>query len=179
MTSVLVPLADGSEEMEAVIAIDVFRRVPWSVTSVGIRPGVVTGSRRVRLVPDAVWTEVEPSAFDILVIPGGQAGAEALSRDERILEAVRFFVTAGKWVAAICAGPLVLQAAGVLAGRRATCHPAVTLTQTERREDRVVVDGRLITSQGPGTSFEFVLAIVREVEGTAKAAELAKSMVVA
>lgn len=178
MTSVLVPLADGSEEMEAVIAIDVFRRVPWSVTSAGIRPGVVTASRRVRLVPDAVWAEIEPAAFDILVIPGGQAGAEALSRDERVLEAVHLFMETGKWVAAVCAGPLVLQAAGVLTGRRATCHPAVTLTQTERQEDRVVVDGRLITSQGPGTSLEFALAIVREVESPAKATELAQAMVI-
>lgn len=178
MISVLVPLADGSEEMEAVIAIDVFRRVPWSVTAAAIRPGVVTASRRVRLVPDAVLAEVKPETFDILVIPGGQAGAQALSRDERILEAVRLFVKTGKWVGAVCAGPLVLEAAGVLAGRRATCHPAVALTQTERQENRVVIDGRLVTSQGPGTTIEFALAIVREVEGPAKAAELAKAMVV-
>jgi len=85
----------------------------------------------------------------------------------------------GKWVIAVCTGPLVLQAAGVLAGRRVTCHPAVRLTQTRRLEDRVVVDGRLITSQGPGSSFEFVLAVIGAVEGREKADDLAKSMVVA
>jgi len=90
-------------------------------------------------------------------------------------------MAAGKWVAAICAGPLVLQAAGVLAGRRATCHPGVAgeLKQTPRLNDRVVADGRLITSQAPGTALEFALALVRAVEGERKANELAKAMVVA
>ena len=179
MHSVLVPLADGSEEMEAVIVIDTLRRVPWKVTAAGIKPGIITASRGVRLAPDAAWSEIDPSAFDILVIPGGKAGVEALSRDERVLATVSSFVQAEKWVAAVCAGPLVLQAAGVLAGRRATCHPAISMAQTKRLADRVVIDGRLITSQGPGTSLEFALAIVREIEGAAKANELAKSMVVA
>jgi 4-methyl-5(b-hydroxyethyl)-thiazole monophosphate biosynthesis len=176
MHNVLVPIADGSEEMEVVIAIDTFRRVPWKVTAAGIEPGIITASRGVRLMPDAAWSEIDPSAFDILVIPGGKAGADALSRNERVLEAVRSFVHEKKWVAAVCAGPLVLQAAGVLAGRRATCHPAVSLAQTKRLEKRVVIDGRLITSQGPGTTLEFALAIVREIEGALKADDLAKSM---
>ena len=179
MLNVLLPLADGVEEMEVVMAIDTFRRVPWKVMAVGIKPGLVTASRGVRLLPDAAWSEIDPSAFDILVIPGGQAGTEALARDERVLDAVRSFMRGGKWVAAICAGPLVLQAAGVLAGRRATCHPAVALTQTERLPERVVIDGRLITSQGPGTTLEFALAVVREIEGAAKAEQLGQSMVVA
>ena len=179
MLQVLMPLADGSEEMEAVIVIDTLRRVPWKVTAAGIGQGVVTGSRGVRLVPDAAWSEIDPMAFDVLVIPGGQAGVEALARDQRVLDAVRAFDKAGKWLAAVCAGPLVLQAAGVLAGRRVTCHPAVSLTQAKRLADRVVVDGHLITSQGPGSTLEFALAIVREIEGAAKAEQLAKSMVVA
>jgi putative intracellular protease/amidase len=89
-------------------------------------------------------------------------------------------MASGKWVAAICAGPLVLQAAGVLKGRRVTCHPGVAgeFTQTPRLNDRVVVDGRLITSQAPGTAFEFALELIRAVEGDRKANELAKNMVV-
>ena len=178
MLNVVVPIADGIEEMEAIIVVDVFRRVPWKVICAGIKPGIVTASRGVRLVPDAIWAEIDPLLFDVLVIPGGKAGAEALSRAEQFLEAVRLFMRSGKWVAAVCAGPLVLQAAGVLAGRRVTCHPDVALAQTKRLKDRVVVDGRLITSQGPGSSFEFALAIIGALEGRAKAAELAKSMVV-
>lgn len=179
MKSVLIPLADGVEEMEAVTIIDGCRRVPWTVTSTGIKPGMVTASRGVRLMPDAVWAEIDPSAFDILIIPGGQAGTEALSRDERVIDTVRLFMREGKWIAAICAGPLVLQAAGVLAGRQATCHPAVTLSQTRRLEDRVVVDNRLITSQGPGSSLEFVLEIIKAVENPERAADMAQSMIVA
>ncbi len=179
MIKVLMPLADGSEEMEAVIVIDTFRRVPWEVTAAGTSPGIVTGARGVRLVPDASLAEIDPSDYDVLVIPGGQAGVESLARDVRVVDAVRSFVNADKWVAAVCAGPLVLQAAGVLAGRRVTCHPAVTLTQAQRLSDRVVIDGHLITSQGPGTTLEFALAIVREIEGVAKSAQLAQSMVTA
>lgn len=178
--NVLIPIADGSEEMEVVIVVDTLRRVPWNVVAAGIAPGPVTASRGVRLLPDAAWADLKPETFDLLVIPGGKKGVEALSRDERILAAIRQFVTQGKWVAAICAGPLVLQAAGVLKGRRATCHPGVAgeLTQTARLNDRVVVDGRLITSQGPGTTIEFALAIIRAVEGDRKAGELAKAMIV-
>ena len=178
MIKVLMPLADGSEEMEAVIVIDTLRRVPWNVTAAGISPGIVTGARGVHLVPDDSLSEIDPLAFDVLVIPGGQAGVEALARDERVLDAVRAFDKAGKWLAAVCAGPLVLQAAGVLAGCRVTCHPAVTLTQAKRLADRVIVDGCLITSQGPGTTLESALAIVRAIEGPAKADKLAQSMVV-
>lgn len=176
MTAALILLANGVEEMEAVIVIDTFRRAKWKVTAAGVGTEVVIASRGVRLLPDVAWSEIDPEKFDVLVIPGGQAGTEALAREARVLEAVRSFVRAGKWVAAICAGPLVLQAAGVLTGRRATCHPAVVLTQTERLPERVVVDGRLITSQGPGTTLEFALAIVREIEGPAQAAQLAQAM---
>ena len=116
----------------------------------------------------------------MLVIPGGYDGVMALAKDARLLATVRTFMANGKWVAAICAGPLVLQAAGVLKGRRVTCHPGVAseLTQTPRLNERVVVDGRLITSQAPGTAFEFALELIRAVEGDQKADELAKSMVV-
>lgn len=178
MPKVLVPLADGVEEMEAVIVIDVLRRAGWEVAGVGLREGPVTASRGVKLVPDRTWSEVEPGSFDVLMLPGGAGGTAALAADVRVLEAVRGFVKAGKHVGAVCAGPLVLQAAGVLAGRRVTCHPAVAgkLTATAWVADRVVVDGKLVTSQGPGTSFEFVLAMVRLVDGPEKAREIAAGM---
>ena len=96
----------------------------------------------------------------------------------RILQTVRDFVHAGKWIGAVCAGPLVLQAAGVLNSRRVTCSPAVAsqLTATRRLEDRVVTDGRLVTSQGPGTCFAFALAMVEHIEGAEKAMTLAQAM---
>lgn len=178
--NVLMPVADGSEEMEIVIVVDTFRRAKWKVVIAGLGAGAIRASRGVRLVPDEAWADIKPETFDMLVIPGGWEGVTALAKDERLLATVRAFMANGKWVAAICAGPLVLQAAGVLQGRRATCHPGVVgeLTQTQRLNDRVVVDGRLITSQAPGTAFEFALALIRTVEGDRKADELAKAMVV-
>ncbi|MDD5676799.1 MAG: DJ-1/PfpI family protein [Kiritimatiellae bacterium] len=178
--NVLIPAADGSEEMEIVIVADIFRRVKWNVVIAGLGPGAIRASRGVRLMPDTAWEDVIPDAFDMLVIPGGGDGVKAMMKEQRLLAAVRTFMASGKWVAAICAGPLVLQAAGVLHGRRATCHPGVAgeFTQAPRLNDRVVIDGRLITSQAPGTCFEFALELIRAVEGDRKADELAKAMVV-
>lgn len=178
MPNVLVPLANGVEEMEAVIIIDVLRRAQWKVVTAGIDDGVVTASRGVRLVPDQPWAGLDPSGFDVLMIPGGGPGVERLIKDARFLATIREFDLAGKWIGAVCAAPLTLQAAGILRGRRVTCHPAVAdrLTVTPRLDDRVVVEGRLVTSQGPGTSMEFALAMVRLVEGDRKAQSLAQSM---
>lgn len=181
MTRVLVPLANGVEEMEAVIIVDVLRRAEWTVMTAGVDEGVITASRGVRLLPDMPLGEVTADSFDVLMIPGGAGGVERLAADRRVLDLVRSFSRAAKWIGAVCAGPLVLQAAGILAGRKVTCHPAAAarLTATPRLEDRVVSDDRLLTSQGPGTSFEFALAMVSLVDGKAKANALAKSMVLA
>ncbi len=181
MTTALVPLANGVEEMEAVIIVDVLRRAQWTVTTAGVDEGVITASRGVRLVPDKSLNDVTPADFDVLMIPGGAAGVDRLMADTRVLEMVRAFDRADKRIGAVCAGPLVLQAAGILTGRRATCHPGVAskLTAATRLDDRVVIDDRLVTSQGPGTSFEFALAMVRLVDGSLKATAMAKGMVLA
>jgi len=180
MTRVLVPLANGSEEIEAVIIIDTLRRAGWDVVSAGIHDGPVTGSRGVAIVPDAEWEDVDVHAFDLMVLPGGNAGTERLSGDPRVLEAVRTFHEAGKRVAAVCAGPLVLQAAGVLGGRTVTCHPGVAerITQARRVDDKVVTDDNITTSQGPGTSFLFALSLIEIVDGKEKAAAIGRAMVV-
>jgi 4-methyl-5(b-hydroxyethyl)-thiazole monophosphate biosynthesis len=178
MTNVLVPLANGVEEMEAVIIIDVLRRAQWNVVTAGIDAGVVTASRGVRLVPDTAWLNLDPSGFDVLMIPGGGPGVERLLKDQRFLETIRSFNQAGKWIGAVCAAPLTLQAAGILQGKRVTCHPGVAaaLTATSRLNDRVVIDGKLVTSQGPGTTFEFALTLIRLLEGPEKALSIAQSM---
>jgi 4-methyl-5(b-hydroxyethyl)-thiazole monophosphate biosynthesis len=181
MIRIVVPLAAGVEEMEAVIAVDVFRRAGFAVAVRGLRAGPVRASRGVVLQPDDTWDGTEPETFDALVLPGGAAGTEALKADGRIVEAVRRFVAAGKWVAAICAAPLVLDAAGVLAGRRATCHPAARASFQPGRweEARVVVDGRIVTSQGPGTAFDFALTLVRLLGGEPLRARVAQGLVLA
>ncbi len=178
MRNALVPLADGVEEMEAVIVVDVLRRARWNVTVAAVGPLTVTASRGVRLVGDTEWAAVDPAAFDVLVLPGGMGGTQVLCRDERVLETVRCFVESERLVGAICAGPLVLQAAGVLDGRRATCHPGVRgqLRCTAALPDRVVRDGVIVTSQGPGTTFEFALALIAATDGAALARSVADGL---
>ena len=181
MQRVLVPLADGVEEMEAVIVVDMLRRVQWHVLTVGLKPGTVTAARGTRLVPDSVWDKIDPGLFDMLVIPGGARGVEALRHDQRVVDAVRKHHGQGKWIAAVCAGPLVLHDAGILAGRRATCYPgnAAEFTTAQHVNEPVVVDGNVVTSQGAGTTFAFALTLVALVEGESKARELAQAIVLA
>ncbi|MBA4387822.1 MAG: DJ-1 family protein [Verrucomicrobia bacterium] len=180
MARVIVPLADGVEEMEAVIIIDVLRRAKWDVTVAAVSGLGVKGSRGVNLVADASWAQIDADSYDVLVIPGGAEGTRILAADRRILETVRKFVSGKKLVGAICAAPLVLQAAGVLDGRKATCHPGVrqSLTSAMIQPGRVVEDGMIVTSQGPGTTIEFALALIRIVDGRAAADLVAQAMVV-
>ncbi len=179
MTRALVPMTDGTEEMEAVIVIDTLRRAKWDVVAAGMKKGAITASRGVKIIPDAAWGEIDPSSFDLIVVPGGAKGVENLLKEERLHEAIRKLHQAGKIVAAVCAGPLVLQQAGVLAGRRITCHPdnASKVTQAQWVNEPVVIDGNVITSQGAGTCFKFALAIIAQVDGAEKSAAVARGMV--
>jgi len=176
----LVPLADGVEEMEAVIVIDTLRRAQWEVTSAAIGNQTVEASRDIRLVADALWNDIDPSAYDAMVLPGGIEATRRLASHAGVLETVRVFAATGRTVAAICAAPLVLQAAGILEGREATCHPSVRadLTATSAGNGRVIVDGNVITSQGPGTAFEFALTLIRYLDDPRKAADIAEAMLV-
>ena len=179
MTRTLIPLVNGCEEMEAVIIIDTLRRAKWDVVSVGLAEGVVTGSRKVCLVPDSMWNNVIPADFDLMVLPGGAEGSEQLVNEVRVLESIRAFHKEGKIVAAICAAPLVLQAAGILQNRRFTCHPGVAaqLTQGMHTHEQVVIDENIITSQGPGTALQFACTLIACIDGPEKANAIAKEMV--
>jgi 4-methyl-5(b-hydroxyethyl)-thiazole monophosphate biosynthesis len=178
MHTVLVPIANGTEEMEAVIVIDILRRAQWTVTVAGIEPGLLTASRGVRLMPDVDWSEINPATFDILMIPGGAPGVEKFLTFQPLLDTIHQFYQAGKWVGAVCAAPLTLQAAGILNGKKATCHPGVAnrLTVTPRLPPPTVVDGRIITSQGAGTTFDFALTAIRLADSPAKAQAIADSI---
>lgn len=178
MKKILVPLAEGCEEIEAVTIIDVLRRAEFTVVAAGLREGVFAASRGVKLAPDTTFSSVHPLDFDAIVVPGGNGGVENLMKDERVLDAIRALNDAGRWVCAVCAGPLVLQAAGILAGKRVTCYPGAAehLTATPRVNERVVVDEKLITSQGPGTSMAFALEIVRQLGGASLAQRVASGL---
>lgn len=179
MPAVLVPIANGTEEMEAVIVIDVLRRAQWTVTVAGVDDNPITASRGVRILADKAWREITPADFDILMIPGGAPGVERFLQFPPLLDTIKAFHKAGKWIGAVCAAPLVLQAAGILNGRKATCHPGVAarLTTTVRSNEHTVTDGRLVTSQGAGTTFEFALTMIGLVDGLEKARAIAAALV--
>jgi 4-methyl-5(b-hydroxyethyl)-thiazole monophosphate biosynthesis len=176
----LVPLANGVEEMEAVIIIDTLRRAAWNVVSVAIEGDTtVKCSRGVRLITDKLWEQIDPADFDLIVLPGGIKGTETMTAHAGLAETIRIFLTSDRIVAAICAAPLVLQAAGVLTDRSVTCHPSVTddITITKASASNVVIDGNLITSQGPGTAMEFALTLIQHIDGEVKARQIANAMV--
>jgi len=178
MMRVLIPLAEGVEEMEAVILMDVLRRAGWKVVSAGLEAGPVTASRGVRLLPDADWDDLAPGDFDLLLLPGGGGGTERLCADDRVIGTAREFADSGRWVAAICAAPLALHKAGLLDGKSFTAYPSVKgdLPARGYQEEPVVQDGKLLTSRGPGTAFALALALIAAMDDPAKARRVADEM---
>lgn len=179
MKRVLVPIAPGFEEIEAVTVIDVLRRAGVEVTVAGTESGPIEGSRGIRLLPDKPLGEVKSEEFEMVVLPGGTQGVENLRKHPRLLPLVGEFFSQGKPVGAICAAPSLLASAGLLRGKKATSHPSVREKVAESAtysENRVVVDGKLVTSRGPGTSMEFALALVEILAGPEKVSELKRAM---
>jgi protein DJ-1 len=159
----LVLLARGSEEMEAVISIDVLRRGGIDVTVAGVDgTEPIRCSRGVVVTPDVALDDVEEN-FDVVVLPGGAEGAQRLAASAKVGEVLRKQEKSGRLVGAICAAPIALQAHGVFKDRQLTSHPSVKEMLEgwgEYSENPVVADGNLITSRGPGTAFPFALRIV-------------------
>lgn len=171
MSRVLVPLAEGFEEIEAVTVIDLLRRADIEVVTAGLAPGPVTGSHGVSLLPDMDLDAALEQPFDMVALPGGMPGAANLGADDRVLALLRLLADSGRFTAAICAAPGVLAKAGLLAGKRATSFPGFLGPEnapgTLLLEDAVVEDGKVITSRGPGTAMDFALAIIQRLEGAA------------
>ncbi|KAH9310137.1 hypothetical protein KI387_038048, partial [Taxus chinensis] len=178
---VLVPIANGSEEMEAVIIIDVLRRANINVVVASVEETLeIVASRKVKIVADKLIEEAAASAYDLIVLPGGMPGAETLSKTESLTKLLREQAASKKAYGAICASPaVVLETHGLLKDKKATAHPAFTkkLADQSAVDTRVVIDGNLITSRGPGTSMEFALAIVEKIFGQEKAIAIAEAMV--
>jgi len=172
--SILVPLASGFEEIEAIVIVDLFRRANFKVTTAGLSEGVLEASRKTHHLPDTTLDRVVSGTFDAVVLPGGQPGTNHLKEDTRLRECLVRHARAGKWVAAICAAPIVLHAAGLLEGKRVTSHPSVKehLAGTHYSEERVVVDGKIVTSRGPGTAVEFAYQLIELLAGAGAVEEI-------
>jgi 4-methyl-5(b-hydroxyethyl)-thiazole monophosphate biosynthesis len=165
---ILMPLADGFEEIETLTVVDILRRAEIDVTMAGLREGLIEGAHKVVVRPDAVLDEIDSKDFDGIILPGGYPGYVNLGEDERVLNMVKEMDRAGKYVAAICCAPYALIKAGVLQGRKATVSPSgrkEVSAAAQYCEDRVVVEGNLITSQSPGTAMEFALKLVEVLAG--------------
>lgn len=175
----LIPIANGTEELEAVTLIDVLRRAEVSVIVASVGELQVTASRGVKLVADALISECVDETYDLIVLPGGIPGAENL-RDSKVLESLLKEQQAqGRMIGAICASPAVVLAThGLVSNTRATCYPSFLdqLSGAEKVEEAVVVDGLCVTSQGPGTALAFSLKLVELLAGKDKAKDVADAM---
>jgi len=169
MARVLIPLATGCEELEAVTVIDLLRRAQIEVVTAGLASGAVKCARGTLLLPDATLDAALDETlslhyYDMIVLPGGQPGATNLEQDPRILTLLKKMAAAGKFTTAICAAPRVLAVAGLLDGKRATSYPGALDPQqfpAIRLETQAVVrDGQVLTSRGPGTAMDFALALI-------------------
>lgn len=164
MPHVLVPLAPGCEELEAVTVIDLLRRAKIDVITAGLNGEPVVASRGVTLVPDMTLDNALNISFDMIVLPGGLPGANHLRDDARVQNLLREMDKNGKYIAAICAAPKALAKAGLLANKRITSYPGALssdeLQGVSYEESSVVTDGRLITSRGPGTAMDFALTLI-------------------
>jgi len=176
----LVLFADGFEEIETVTVIDVLRRADVQVVTASPGGGFVAGSRGVRVESERRLAGLSARDFDAVVLPGGMENARTLSVDPDAQRLIREARRLELWVAAICAAPLALKAAGAIGGARLTSHPSIEkeLAGERYHDDRVVQDGRLLTSRGPGTALEFALALVGGLCGPEKAAAVAAPMMV-
>lgn len=180
MAKVLVPLAQGCEELEAVTIIDLLRRADITVVTAGLDDQIVTASRGVHLKPDTDLDSALKDEYDMVVLPGGLPGADHLDSDERIRELLIKMANSEKFTAAICAAPKVLGNAGLLNGKEATSYPGfidqMNIPEMQYKEDAVVKDGMVITSQGPGTAMDFALVLIETLSGKDKRNEVESAL---
>ena len=180
MKKVFIHFADGFEEVEAITPIDVLRRAGCEVTTVSVTgKKEVTSRRGVTILADKNFNEVDYDQVDMIVLPGGQPGADNLNKHEGLKNQIIKFNDQKKIIAAICAAPLVLGSAGILKGKRATCYPGTEpkLTGATHTGNNVEIDGNIITGKGPGVALAFSLALAEHLVGKAKAVEVKEAMI--
>jgi len=179
MKKALVPLANGLEETEAVTIIDILRRGRVHVVMAGVGGRTLIGSHQIAIVAEREMEEVSGDEFDLICLPGGMPGTTGLAASEVLGEMLVRQHDEGRLIGAICAAPTVLEKHGLLAGKQFTCHFSVKdgIKGGEYREERVVVDGNIATSQGAGTAVEFALRLVEILEGEEQAHRIAHAII--
>ena len=178
---VLVAIANGSEEIETLTPVDILRRAGATVTLAAVGTEVEVGlSRGVRVRADDLISNLRSATFDLIVVPGGQPGANNMRDDPVLTDMLRRQKTDGRWISSICASPVVvLKTHGIIEQEPATCYPGMEARLENKSEvaSRVVVSGKIVTSRGPGTAMEFSLALVRALFGAQKEQEIGRQLV--
>lgn len=178
--SALLLLAEGSEEMEAVITADVLRRAGVDVTIASVGEGpCVKCSRDVKICVDAQLRDKINEKYDVVILPGGLGGSKAFISSAEVGQLLQQQEKEGRLIAAICAAPTALKAHGIAKGKKVTSYPAMKddlVNDYVYLEDKVVIDGNLITSRGPATAFAFGLAIAENLVNKQTADDVAKAM---
>jgi 4-methyl-5(b-hydroxyethyl)-thiazole monophosphate biosynthesis len=179
---VLIHLADGFEEIEAISVIDVLRRAEIEVKTVSIMgKKEVIGAHNITVITDVLYEDVDYAGADMIILPGGGVGTQNLDKHAGLNEQLLLAVKQGKWVSAICAAPTVLGRLGILKGKKATCYPGCEQAlegADVSLPDHSIIDGKIITSRGPGTSLHFALTIVEVLKGVEVANTLRKGMLI-
>ncbi|MHB8116548.1 MAG: DJ-1 family glyoxalase III [Acidithiobacillus ferrivorans] len=171
---VLIPVADGFEDMEVVISCDILRRAGLKVVLAGLDAGLVTGGCGLRLQPDVLLADVVSVDIDIILLPGGNRGVQRLAKYQPLIQLLQERHRRGQMIAAICAAPGMLATQHLLDGRQVTAYPGILDPQSADytyQESAVVIDGPLITSRGPGTTMDFALTLVELLLGPEKRRE--------
>jgi len=175
---VIVPLAEGFEEIEALTIIDVLRRAGIQVDTVGVVGSLILSAHGVRMMVDKRLNEINADEYDAIILPGGNPGYVNLGRSSKIIEILKQFKAKDKLIGAICGAPSILAKEGLLDDKKATIYPGNEKLLAYPRDNPVVVDGNIITSQGPGTSIVFALKIVEKLLDPATVQRLRKELVV-
>jgi len=175
MKKAMLLLGNGYEEVEALTVVDFLRRAQIPIDMVSITGKLETvGDHQIRIYADRLLEEVDSEEYDVVITPGGMPGVKMLASDRRVTELVRRFYDQGKLVAAICASPLVLEAAGISRDIKGTCFPGIEKNVHFKvfSENVVERDGNVITSRGPATAPYFALALIEAIAGKEKAEEI-------
>lgn len=180
MSNVLIFLADGFEEVEALTVVDLLRRADIDITTVSIEDTMtVTGRSNITVEADKLIDDVDFDSADTIVLPGGMPGTKNLAACKVLMNHVDKYAEHGKRLCAICAAPTVYGKRGLLKGKRACCYPGMEqdLLDAVVTYDPVTVDGNFITSRGAGTAIDFALAIIEQIKGHTIAENISKSIV--
>ena len=169
---VLVPLAQGCEELEAITITDLLTRAGVNVVTAGLDQQIIVASRGMKLVADKQLDDILEDDFDMIVLPGGLPGVDHLNNDQRLQTLIKRLANNNKYLAAICAAPRVLATAGLLDGKHVTSFPGALdkfpVKNMKYEEKAVVIDGNIITSRGPGTAMDFTLTLIELLMGVDK-----------